>query len=273
MGNRNKWKPYWNEFEVDANTDYEARFDGGCNPNPSGRASCACVIYKNGKEVFRNSKYLGAGNGQTCNVSEFSGLKMILDWFLKHDANARVLVISDSQIVVRRMKTRSLPNGLCKKKAKECLDLLQFLPNFMFRWQRRENNSECDAMCTLEIENSLIESEGKNFHKETSFKETFSDLYSRHANWSRETFGPDSVRGATGPLKHLEKEVKEVQEAPGDIYEYVDCLFLVLDASRRSGFTKEQLIHAAYQKLEANKKRSWPDWKTASLDNPMEHIK
>ena len=273
MGKKKRWKSHQHEEEINVVADYEARFDGGCNPNPCGYASCACVIYKNGKEVFRNSKYLGVGNGQTCNVSEFSGLKMIFDWFVNHDPNARVLVISDSQIVIRRMKTKSLPTGFFKKNAEECLDLLQCLPNFFFKWQRREHNSECDAMCTLEIEDAINESQMETFHEKVHFKEDFSDLYYRHANWSRKTFGPDSERGAIGPLNHLEKEIKEVQEAPGDIYEYVDCLLLVMDASRRAGFDQKQLIHAAYQKLEENKNRSWPDWKTSSLDNPMEHIR
>ena len=54
------------------------------------------------------------------------------------------------------------------------------------------------------------------------------------AEWSQATFGTDAERGAIGPLKHLEKEAREAQEALDPI-EIADCLLLVFDAARRSG--------------------------------------
>jgi hypothetical protein len=79
-----------------------------------------------------------------------------------------------------------------------------------------------------------------------------------HAIWSQTTFGDDNERGPIGPLKHLEKEAKEVQENPTDISEYADCFLLILDSSRRAGISPLQLIKAAQDKLVINKARKWP---------------
>lgn len=102
---------------------------------------------------------------------------------------------------------------------------------------------------------------------------TFDEFFDLQAAWSRETFGPDNVRGPIGPLKHLEKEVKEAQDAPGDLSEYVDCLFLVCDAARRAGFTREQLLEGASLKLAKNMARQWPDWRTVPLNTAIEHVR
>jgi hypothetical protein len=108
---------------------------------------------------------------------------------------------------------------------------------------------------------------------ESEMDHNFDEFFERQADWSRVTFGPDNIRGPIGPLKHLEKESREAQESSGDIEEYADCLFLICDAARRAGFTKEQLIGAAFAKLAKNKARTWPDWKTAPPDTPIEHVR
>ena len=92
------------------------------------------------------------------------------------------------------------------------------------------------------------------------------------AEWSRATFGPDNVRGPIGALKHLEKEAQEAQDAPSDIKEYVDCFFLVIDAALRAGFL-DNLLSAAFAKLEENKQRTWPNWRTLPLDTAIEHVR
>ena len=93
-------------------------------------------------------------------------------------------------------------------------------------------------------------------------------FHAAQAEWSQATFGTDAERGPLGPLKHLEKEAREAQKDPKDIMEFVDCLFLTFDASRRAGFTYEQLLVAAWKKLEMNKARTWPKGKP---DEAVEH--
>ena len=92
-------------------------------------------------------------------------------------------------------------------------------------------------------------------------------LRKMHRAWSDATFG---AVGPVGPLKHLAKEALEAAEAPGDITEYVDCMFLLWDAVHRAGFTEAQLIQAGFAKLDVLKARVYrrtPD------GVPSEHVR
>lgn len=95
-------------------------------------------------------------------------------------------------------------------------------------------------------------------------------LYNRHAWWSRATFGPDHLRGPLGPIRHLAKEAKELEDAPFDRAEYADCLLLIFDASRRAGIDLDALLDAAQAKMAVNEKRAFPP---SMPDEPCEHIK
>ncbi len=101
--------------------------------------------------------------------------------------------------------------------------------------------------------------------------------------WSENTFGPSSPdwaartgklralrRGPIGPLKHLQKEVAEALEHPDDLLEYADLLFLIFDATRRAGFTFDELLDACFYKLAVNKRRQW---QKPSGDEPVEHVR
>jgi hypothetical protein len=90
------------------------------------------------------------------------------------------------------------------------------------------------------------------------------------ARWSQATFGTDQDRGPLGALRHLEKEARETQEAPGDSEEYADCFLLILDAARRAGISPLQLIEAAQRKMVINRGRTWP---RPVDDNPVEHVR
>jgi hypothetical protein len=98
----------------------------------------------------------------------------------------------------------------------------------------------------------------------------FFEFAAAQAEWSQATFGSDSQRGPIGPLKHLAKEVRECLENPSDHMEYVDCLFLVLDASRRAGLPAQDLLEKAFEKLEINKLRQWGK---PTSDDAVEHIR
>lgn len=104
--------------------------------------------------------------------------------------------------------------------------------------------------------------------------------------WSESSFGPSSHRGPVGPLKHLQKEAQEaIDEAvkttdllPGWNMdklreEITDCLFLVFDAAWRAGITYGELAMLARRKLDVNKLRTWPDWRTLAPDAISEHVK
>lgn len=98
----------------------------------------------------------------------------------------------------------------------------------------------------------------------------FATLGREHGEWSQTQFGLDSERGPEGPLAHLAKEVEEMAADPTDLSEYADGLLLLLDASRRAGFTADQLLEAASVKLKVNMEREWGE---PNPDGSVEHIR
>lgn len=103
-----------------------------------------------------------------------------------------------------------------------------------------------------------------------AFGRAFLSLYRRHAEWSREKFGPDLTRGPIGPLKHLEKEAREAYENPTDPFEYADCLLLIMDATRRAGISPGRLVETADRKLVIVKDRVYLP---PAGDEPAEHVR
>lgn len=103
-------------------------------------------------------------------------------------------------------------------------------------------------------------------------------LIADQSKWSQATFGTDHERGPIGALKHLAKEcgevIQAVQEEDRDeaLKELADCLILLLDATRRAGFSfKHHLVHAATSKMAENKTRQWQ--KPTKGDEPVEHVR
>jgi len=104
----------------------------------------------------------------------------------------------------------------------------------------------------------------------------FFDFYKELAEWSSNTFGPPEHRGPLGPMEHFMKEVKEVKseiDPDKQKEEIIDMLFLALDASQRSGMSFPEMCYRAFEKLEKNKKRTWPDWKKADPNKAIEHVR
>ncbi|HGN0947364.1 TPA: dATP/dGTP pyrophosphohydrolase domain-containing protein [Pseudomonas aeruginosa] len=91
----------------------------------------------------------------------------------------------------------------------------------------------------------------------------------RQRRFSERTFGPGSR--AAGVVDHIRKELREIEEAPGDLAEWVDVVILALDGAWRTGATPAQIIDALLAKQAKNESRSWPDWRTAPADKAIEH--
>ena len=87
--------------------------------------------------------------------------------------------------------------------------------------------------------------------------------------FSKETFGPGSR--TEGVIEHIKKELEEIRENPQDIKEWIDVMILAMDGAWRAGYTAEEICTTLKNKLEENKKRSWPDWRTAPKNKPIEH--
>lgn len=101
------------------------------------------------------------------------------------------------------------------------------------------------------------------------------ELADDQSQWSQATFGTDSECGPVGPLNHLRNECDEAIAKPTDLAEYADLLILLLDASRRAGFSPLQVIEAAQEKMIINKDRKWPErhqaWKVHQVWTP-DHV-
>ncbi|HBP0273733.1 TPA: DUF550 domain-containing protein [Pseudomonas aeruginosa] len=91
----------------------------------------------------------------------------------------------------------------------------------------------------------------------------------RQRRFSERTFGPGSR--AAGVIDHIRKELREIEEAPGDLAEWIDVVILALDGAWRTGATPAQIIDALVAKQTKNEARTWPDWRSAPSDKAIEH--
>lgn len=93
----------------------------------------------------------------------------------------------------------------------------------------------------------------------------------RQREFSTTAFGPgERTRGV---IAHIRKELVEVEESEGSLNEWVDVILLAFDGAWRSGKTPEQIAQAIAAKQAVNQMRSWPDWRTADKDAPIEHVR
>jgi hypothetical protein len=93
----------------------------------------------------------------------------------------------------------------------------------------------------------------------------------RMIEFSSRTFGPGPR--THGLIKHIRKELQEIQRDPSDLYEWIDIIILGIDGAWRAGFTPEQILEALISKQIKNESRKWPDWRMTRPDQPIEHIR
>jgi ribonuclease HI len=76
--------------------------DGGARGNP-GKSSCAFVVFKNNKNIYEKSKFLGY---QTNNFSEYSAVLLAMTWlkkYLKKIVVSKIIFYLDSELVVNQL--------------------------------------------------------------------------------------------------------------------------------------------------------------------------
>ena len=93
----------------------------------------------------------------------------------------------------------------------------------------------------------------------------------RQRDWSKRVFGPGPRTG--GILQHIRLELDEIAADPTDLAEWVDVLILALDGAWRAGHEPHEIIAAVHAKQARNENRTWPDWREASEDAAIEHIR
>ena len=97
------------------------------------------------------------------------------------------------------------------------------------------------------------------------------DHLERQMTFSLNTFGPGTR--TKGILDHIRKELEEIEAAPFDLEEWVDLILLALDGAWRSGHSPGAICCGIEAKLFKNERRAWPDWRTAPVDQAIEHIR
>lgn len=91
----------------------------------------------------------------------------------------------------------------------------------------------------------------------------------RQIAFSERTFGPG--HRTAGILDHIRKELVEIEGAPLDLEEWIDVVMLALDGAWRTGASPDQIVMQLVIKLEKNKARTWPDWRTVPEGKAIEH--
>jgi hypothetical protein len=97
----------------------------------------------------------------------------------------------------------------------------------------------------------------------------FTEYFVRQVEWSLRTFGPDAR--TNGILSHIDKEQDEIRKAPNDLMEWVDIMILAMDGYHRHGGNPRMLMDLLERKQRKNFARAWPDWRTLTEDDAVEH--
>jgi ribonuclease HI len=77
-------------------------FDGGCDPNPGGRATYGWVLYCPDGRVVEDYGLVGTGAGMSNNVAEYSGLVAGVRAALAEGA-AALRIRGDSELVIKQL--------------------------------------------------------------------------------------------------------------------------------------------------------------------------
>jgi len=93
----------------------------------------------------------------------------------------------------------------------------------------------------------------------------------RHIAFSEKTFGTGTR--SEGLIDHIKKELKEIEDAPHDLEEWIDVVMLALDGAWRSGHSPEDIANMLEFKQTKNENRKWPDWRTVDVNKAIGHIK
>lgn len=105
--------------------------------------------------------------------------------------------------------------------------------------------------------------------RETPPRFDFEAYLHRRQEWSAQTFGPGPR--SKSMVAHIRKELIEVEADPSDVVEWIDVVLLALDGAWRSGHSPAEIIAALVAKQDRNERREWPDWRSVSEDQLIEH--
>lgn len=102
----------------------------------------------------------------------------------------------------------------------------------------------------------------------------FSYYVKRQKEWSTRTFGEG--QRTPGIIKHIKKELEEIEESPLNLEEWIDVIILAMDGAWRMGFTPNEIETELRRKQTLNIEiRKWlpKEVNEANQDQPSFHIK
>jgi ribonuclease HI len=125
--------------------------DGGSRGNPGPAASAFAIVF-NGKQIHKESSYLGKS---TNNIAEYKSVIMALEWLVKNDEYSKnVLFVVDSQLVYKQLvgeykiKNEKLKELVIKIKSLE----KNINSKIKFSWSPRSKNKIADRLVNKELD-------------------------------------------------------------------------------------------------------------------------
>lgn len=130
---------------------YTLYFDGGCRNNPSKSYGAGAVIYKNGKEVWKDCIYEQLEHA-TCNIAEYQGLIIGLQGAI--DMNIKdISVKGDSKLIINQvMGNYQVKAEHLKMYHENVTNLLKNFDNFTLEHVKRINNQRADELANMAMD-------------------------------------------------------------------------------------------------------------------------
>jgi ribonuclease HI len=123
--------------------------DGASKGNP-GESGAGAVIFQDGKEIKRITKYLGK---KTNNEAEYQAVIEALKEVVSMKTNENILLFSDSEFLVRQLKGEYAVKAQTIKPLFEQVDNLRKNLQLKVQWVPRDNNKIADELANLAITN------------------------------------------------------------------------------------------------------------------------
>jgi len=112
--------------------------------------ACGAVIKRNGATIAELSEYLGDGRTSN-NLAEYGGLCLVLRYLIEHGIT-EAKVFGDADMIISqisgRMKVKRKRDPIYLPKYDEARALANQLPNVVYQWIPREQNTEADLLST-----------------------------------------------------------------------------------------------------------------------------
>jgi ribonuclease HI len=122
--------------------------DGLCEPNPGGTATYGWTAYWDGQKIAEECAVVCTGAGATNNVAEYAAIIAALRWLSGNGhASEKTELRSDSQLCINQLQGSWAVNSpRLMLLHEEARFLSKRFTRISFRWIRREQNKEADAL-------------------------------------------------------------------------------------------------------------------------------